>query len=146
MIRFDINEFIKNLESKKILLWIENRNIKYKGPKGSITKKDIHTIKQNKEDIIEYLKSREHVSKQVRRKFPLTSIQKAYLLGSNEAYELGGINTHYYMEIECPEIDLKRLNYAFNEVIKNVDAMRIIILPEGVQSVLDVVPDRKSVV
>lgn len=140
--KFDeINNFIKELENKKIVLWTENGKIKYKAPKGVITVQELDKIKSQKEKIIQFLTLKQRTNEKLQETFPLTAIQRAYLLGSDEAYALGGINAHYYMELESTCFDTEQLSIAFNKVIKNTDALRTIILPEGKQAVLDKVPD-----
>lgn len=59
--------------------------------------------------------------------FPLTEVQQAYWLGRIEAFELGGVSTHSYFEIENKGLDVKRLNDAWNQLIKEHDMMRVII-------------------
>jgi len=71
--------------------------------------------------------------------FPLTDIQMAYLLGREEEYDIGGISTHAYTEIET-QINMERLNESLNKVIQRHPMMRAIILPHGEQRILEHVP------
>ncbi|MEL6441868.1 MAG: amino acid adenylation domain-containing protein [Cyanobacteria bacterium J06621_8] len=73
--------------------------------------------------------------------FPLTDIQQAYWLGRNEAFELGNVATHGYLEIEGEGIDLPRLNLAWNQVIMRHDQLRMVVLDDGQQQVLAEVPN-----
>lgn len=135
-----IHVFLEQLSKKNIALWTDLGKIKYKAPKGSLTSEELQCIKENKEKIINYLEIQEKWSKEVKETFPLTSIQKAYLIGSDQAYELGGINAHYYMELNCCDVDVVRFERAVNEMIAHTDVMRMIILPNGMQAVLEKVP------
>jgi amino acid adenylation domain-containing protein len=72
--------------------------------------------------------------------FPLTDIQQAYWLGRNEAFELGNIATHGYLEIEGSRIDLDRLNLAWQKVVMRHDQLKMVVLPDGQQQVLEQVP------
>lgn len=136
-----IGDFLESLQSKKVIFWLEDEKIKYKAPSGTITKADLNVIKENKELVFQYLKQCMPSTEEAEQAFPLTSIQNAYLLGSDDAYELGGINAHYYMELECKEIQHEQLNEAFNEVIRHTEALRTVVLAGGLQTVLYNVPE-----
>lgn len=94
-----IHMLLERLSKRNITIWTEAGKIKYKAPAGALTSEELQCIKENKEKIIKYLENHAIWSKGVKEMFPLTSIQKAYLIGSDQAYELGGINAHYYMEL-----------------------------------------------
>ena len=71
--------------------------------------------------------------------FELTEVQQAYWLGRNGYYELGNVATFIYGEwlVDSSSIDLKKLEETFNELILRHDALRIIILETGQQTVLE---------
>ena len=77
---------------------------------------------------------------QLYQPFPLTDIQQAYWLGRNEAFELGNIAAHGYLELDCDRLDLKRLNQAWQKLILRHDMLRAVILPDGQQQILPTVP------
>ncbi|MBN3526500.1 non-ribosomal peptide synthetase [Paenibacillus apiarius] len=72
--------------------------------------------------------------------FPLTDIQMAYWLGRNKEFDIGGVSTHAYTEVETA-IDMRRFNDSLNKVIRRHPMLRAIFLPNGEQHVLDDVPD-----
>jgi amino acid adenylation domain-containing protein len=72
--------------------------------------------------------------------FPLTEIQQAYWLGRNSAFELGNIASHLYIELDCQNLDLERLNSAWQKIIHHHDMMRMVVLPDGQQQILPQVP------
>jgi acyl-CoA synthetase (AMP-forming)/AMP-acid ligase II len=74
------------------------------------------------------------------RPFPLTDIQQAYWAGRNDIFELGGRSVHAYTELEGVDIDLPRLERAWQRMIERHEALRTIILPDGTQEVLSTVP------
>ena len=49
--------------------------------------------------------------------YKCTNIQRAYLLGRESHFELGGCSTHEYYEF-INQLDIERFEWAFNEVIK----------------------------
>lgn len=72
--------------------------------------------------------------------FPLTDIQQAYWVGRSAAYELGDISIHAYSEVDCTNLDLKRLMAAWERVVRRHDMLRVVVLPDGRQQILDQVP------
>jgi amino acid adenylation domain-containing protein len=75
--------------------------------------------------------------------FPLTDIQQAYWVGRNSGFELGGVGIHGYFELDCIDLDLERLNEAWNRTVQRHDMMRAVILPDGRQVIQPDVPKYK---
>src|ERR1051325_9075098 len=78
--------------------------------------------------------------------FPLTDIQQAYWVGRNSEFELGGVGIHGYFELDCIDVDLERLNQAWNRTVQRHDMMRAVILPDGRQVIQQDVPKYKFAV
>ncbi|HXU31202.1 MAG TPA: amino acid adenylation domain-containing protein [Thermoanaerobaculia bacterium] len=72
--------------------------------------------------------------------FPLTDVQQAYWIGREGAFELGGVATHMYMEIDAGAVDLERMNLAWRRLIDRHDMLRAVIDDTGLQRVLESVP------
>ena len=68
--------------------------------------------------------------------FSLNNIQMSYYLGRAKDFELGNISTHAYLEIES-EIDIKRFNSSFQEVIDNQPMLRDVITSNGMQKIIN---------
>jgi amino acid adenylation domain-containing protein len=85
---------------------------------------------------------REPEPERIHEPFPLTDIQMAYLMGRDEKFEMGGISTHMYMEVET-ELDMNRFNRAINKLIERHPMLRAIVLPTGQQQILESVPEYK---
>ena len=64
--------------------------------------------------------------------FPLTEIQMAYLMGRDKTFELGGIGTHIYAEVES-SFEIPRLDQALNKVIARHPMLRAIFKQETQQ-------------
>lgn len=75
--------------------------------------------------------------------FPLTDIQQAYWVGRNSGFELGGVGIHGYFELDCIDVDLERLNEAWNRTVERHDMMRAVIFPDGRQVIQQDVPKYK---
>ncbi len=72
--------------------------------------------------------------------FSLTEVQTAYMLGRNSQFELSGISPQTYFEYETA-LDINRLSKSFQKVIHRHPMLRVVILPEGKQQILQSVPD-----
>ncbi len=79
----------------------------------------------------EPLKQIQHDEKNRFEPFPMTEVQKAYLIGRKGIYDFGNISTHYYFEVENTSLDVEKLNLALLKVIARQDMMRTVILPDG---------------
>jgi epothilone synthetase B len=56
--------------------------------------------------------------------FPTTAIQRAYLIGRGDDFELGGVATHAYHEIECVGLDVGKLSAALDVVVRRHGVLR----------------------
>lgn len=71
--------------------------------------------------------------------FPLTDIQEAYWIGSSAGLDAAG-GYHYYLEFDCPPLDLTRLEQAWQTLVARHEMLRAVILPDGTQRILRDVP------
>ena len=134
----EISHLISEFASRGVTLWLDEGKLKFRAANGALSAEDKECLKSNKAGIIAQL---EKITAEESNAFPLSPIQKSYLVGRDPVYDLGGINTHYYMELEIDEtIDIPRLENAWNEVIAHDDALRLVISAKGTQRVLDAAP------
>ncbi|MBP2472795.1 amino acid adenylation domain-containing protein [Crossiella equi] len=73
--------------------------------------------------------------------FPLTEVQRAYLLGRDPGFVLGGVAAHSYFEFEGVHVDLPRLEAAWRRLVEHHDMLRVVLDPDGGQRVLARVPE-----
>ena len=132
-------------EKLGIQLFSEDGKLKFKAAKGTVTGDILEKLKQDKEKILSYL-TKEEAEKERKKayirenSFALTPIQKAYMIGRSDDYELGGTSAHYYTETAWIDLDADRLEDAVNKVIDNNDMLQAIVLPNGTQVILEEVP------
>lgn len=69
--------------------------------------------------------------------FALNEIQQAYWLGRSDAFVLGGVACQFYTEFETDNLDLARLEAAWQKVIARHDMLRAVIDGDGNQRVLE---------
>ena len=67
--------------------------------------------------------------------FPLTDIQQAYWLGRQGIFDIGNVAPHAYLEIDNNDLDLERLNQAWQKLMERHDMLRMRLLPNGQQQV-----------
>ncbi|HEY6324560.1 MAG TPA: condensation domain-containing protein, partial [Thermoanaerobaculia bacterium] len=72
--------------------------------------------------------------------FPLTEVQEAYWIGRGGLFELGNVASHSYSEVEFRDLDLPRLERAWQRLIERHDMLRAVVLGDGTQRVLAEVP------
>ena len=134
----NVAELIDSFASRGVTLWLDEGKLKFRAANGALSAEDKECLKSNKAGIIAQL---EKITAEESNAFPLSPIQKSYLVGRDTVYDLGGINTHYYMELEIDEkIDVARLENAWNDVVTHDDALRLVISANGTQRVLETVP------
>ncbi|WKX14105.1 non-ribosomal peptide synthetase [Streptomyces sp. NL15-2K] len=72
--------------------------------------------------------------------FPLTDVQRAFWIGRDERIPLGGVGSYFYLEFDGDDVDLGRLEEAWNRLIARHEMLRAVITPEGTQRILPEVP------
>ncbi len=72
--------------------------------------------------------------------FPVTEVQRAYLLGRRPEFTLGGIGCAYYAEFDCAELDLERFTAAWQTLVERHDMLRAVFRDNEHQQVLETVP------
>ncbi|MES9525329.1 amino acid adenylation domain-containing protein [Streptomyces capoamus] len=72
--------------------------------------------------------------------FPATDIQRAYWLGRGADFTLGGVGSYWYWEFDGRDVDLKRLEDAWNRLVERHEMMRAVFDEDGNQHILEQVP------
>ncbi|HEX5494655.1 MAG TPA: amino acid adenylation domain-containing protein, partial [Mycobacteriales bacterium] len=71
--------------------------------------------------------------------FPATELQRAYWVGRSDQFWLGGVGSHYYCEYDETDLDLPRLEEAWNRLIARHEMLRAVFDEHGDQRVLPTV-------
>ncbi|MGW3968836.1 amino acid adenylation domain-containing protein [Streptomyces ardesiacus] len=71
--------------------------------------------------------------------FPLTDVQAAYHTGRDPRFTLGGVGTWHYTEFDGTDVDLDRLEGAWNTLVRRHGMLRAVVA-DGHQRVLPEVP------
>ncbi|MGX7826292.1 amino acid adenylation domain-containing protein [Actinokineospora sp. 24-640] len=72
--------------------------------------------------------------------FPLTDVQRAFWIGRDPHMPLGGVGSHYYLEFDGTDVDLDRVEEAWNRLIARHEMLRAVITADGTQRILPEVP------
>ncbi|MFJ7331625.1 condensation domain-containing protein, partial [Streptomyces cyaneofuscatus] len=72
--------------------------------------------------------------------FPATDVQRAYWFGRRPEFTLGGVGCHFYTEFDGTDVDLDRLESAWNVLIDRHDILRAVFDDQGMQRVQQSVP------
>ncbi|HXO22737.1 MAG TPA: amino acid adenylation domain-containing protein [Thermoanaerobaculia bacterium] len=146
---------LADLDRLGVRLWAEGDRLCYRSPKGSLTPPLLARLREGKAEILELVRRSEPrparrpapplpaiVPEPARRHepFPLSDIQQAYLVGRTGLFELGGIGPTSYVEVDWSELNLGRLEGAWNRLVERHDVLRAVVDPAGQLHVLPRVP------
>lgn len=68
--------------------------------------------------------------------FPLTDVQRAYWIGRNQGFVLGGVSCSTYVEFDGCNIDMERVHRVVNHLIRRHGMLRAVIDDQGMQRIL----------
>ncbi|MFF4426464.1 amino acid adenylation domain-containing protein [Streptomyces sp. NPDC001549] len=72
--------------------------------------------------------------------FPATDVQRAYWFGRRPEFTLGGVGCHFYTEFDGTDVDLDRLERAWNTLIERHEILRAVFDDQGMQRIQPSVP------
>ena len=146
-----VQQFIEDLAKQQITLWKEGDSLRYRAPRGAISGELLARIKERKEELLAVLGEEaaggaapgmiQPDGENLYQPFPLPDVQQAYWIGRSGSYELGNIGCHIYFELENTNLDVDRLNAAWQRVVDRHPMLRAVILPDGRQQILPEVPE-----
>lgn len=147
------SDVIAELARQGVQVWIDGERLRIRAPKGALTPALRAHLVERRTELMEWLRPGKsfpaaapatpcQTNITARREdryepFPLTDIQQAYYVGRSGCSELGGISCHTYHEVETENLDLERLNLAWQQLIERHDMLRVVIPPGGRQQVLE---------
>jgi pyochelin synthetase len=134
-----------------VRLELKGNDLRVTAPGGALTDELRQALRLHKEKIVAFLQARRanaeeliaeltHDSVNSSEPFPLTDLQHAYWVGRDSAWEIGNIASHVYMEFDCKDLDLARLNEALRRLIERQHVLRLVVDRSGMQRILPSVP------
>ena len=140
MDKTEIRQEITKLEENGIHIWTENGKLKYKAKENAMSGEILAWLKNNKSDIIAELMSEDilvHMEEDRYKEFPLTDMQNAYFLGRMPDVTLGNTGCYSYTEFQFDQLDPKRLEKAWHQLIMRHDMLRAVFTIVGTQKVIE---------
>ncbi|MDR3538266.1 MAG: amino acid adenylation domain-containing protein [Acetobacteraceae bacterium] len=131
-----VDAFLRDLQHRGVELRAEGDALSLRAPKGVLTEADRDRLRAEKAAILACLTAPTDDTDP----FPLTDIQQAYLIGRAAELELGRVGCHAYREFDRPDVDLPRLERAWNQVVARHPMLRAVFTEDGRQHVLPDVP------
>lgn len=144
--------FWDSLLQQGIEVWAEGEHLRYRAPRGVLTPDLRAELAKRKTEILDLLRQRglgqvnvqlpqiQPAPEQRYELFPLNDMQQAYWVGRSNSFAVGDVAAHAYIELECVDADMARLECAWQRMIDRHDALRLVVTPEGQQRILERVP------
>ncbi|MCW5709009.1 amino acid adenylation domain-containing protein [Shinella sp.] len=136
-----LTQLLDELERHRIHLWVEEGQLRFRAPAGAMTATLKAKVAEQKQALLQRLSNAAGAEADRFAPFPQTPIQQAYLVGRTGALDLGGVSANSYLEFEHDAVDFSHADACLNAVIARHDMLRTVLLPDGLQAVLESVPD-----
>ncbi len=146
-----MEQLLFDLSKLGIKLGLDGDELRVSAPQGVLTEELRQTLRAQK-DQLRYLLQKTQgagsaafplpAADPARRfePFPLTEMQHAYWVGRDSALEMGNVATHLYVEFDCRDLDVTRLEDALCRMIDRHDMLRAVVGHDGMQRILSDVP------
>ncbi len=122
-------EVLREVEARGLELTVSGTDLRLQGPQQRLDPELLGQIKAVKADLIGYLAA---VQSAEANAFPLTLLQRGYLIGRGDSVEIGNVASHVYHEIDgCWDID--RLESALHLVVARHGMLRTRLTDDGRQ-------------
>jgi pyochelin synthetase len=129
----DLQELLREIASRGLSITASGADLRLQGPTARIDPALVGRIKAAKPELIALLSRPQPAEAAAEPEgFPLTLLQRGYLIGRGDAVEMGNVSSHIYHEIEG-RWDLDRLEAALTAVVDRHGMLRTRFTPEGRQ-------------
>lgn len=114
-------DVIREIESRGLRITAAGSELRLRGPKERMDPELIARIRTHKADLLAHLAERPDERRDAG--FPLTPLQRSYLLGRGDDFEMGNVAAYVYQEVEGVW-DLDRLDDALRAVVARHGMLR----------------------
>lgn len=122
-------QVLRAVQERGLGLTVSGTDLRLQGPQQRVDPELVSAIRSVKAELIAYLTAAQPVQA---IGFPLTLLQRGYLIGRGDSVEIGNVASHVYHEIDgCWDID--RLESALNLVVARHGMLRTRITADGQQ-------------
>ncbi|MGZ3240266.1 MAG: non-ribosomal peptide synthetase [Burkholderiaceae bacterium] len=152
-----MEQLLVELNKLGIKLQLDGEELRIFASQGVLTDELRHSLRLHKNQILDFLLSKktmteeaipviEHDLAHCHEPFPLTDLQHAYWLGRDSNLEMGSVATHLYVEFDCRDVEVARLNDALCRMIERHGMLRAVVESDGMQRILPAVPSYRILV
>ncbi|HXP21346.1 MAG TPA: AMP-binding protein [Streptosporangiaceae bacterium] len=118
---------LREVRERGLGLTVSGNDLRLQGPKQRVDAELVGRIRAVKAELIDYLMAAQAAEA---NSFPLTLLQRAYLIGRSESVEIGNVASHVYHEIDgCWDVD--GLESALGQVIARHGMLRTRFTADG---------------
>jgi pyochelin synthetase len=122
-------EVLRELRSRGLELTVSGSDLRLQGPKQRVDPELLGQLRSAKAELVSYLTAAQEAQANA---YPLTLLQRGYLIGRSESVEMGNVASHVYHEIDgCWDID--RLEAALRRVVARHAMLRTHFTADGRQ-------------
>ena len=127
-----IEALLLSYQKRGVTLSLNGEKLRFTAPQNTLTQEDLAILKERKAELMEYLQAHRQSklitdSENRYARFPLTDIQSSYLVGQEHFYQYGGTNCKIYTEFTFEELNLERVQWAWEQVIRHNDMLHAVI-------------------
>jgi pyochelin synthetase len=122
-------DLLKEIESRGLSITAAGPDLRLQGPRERIDPDLVARIKASKAELIAYL---EELQADQVQGFPLTLLQRGYVIGRGTAVEMGNVASYIYHEIEGVW-DIPRLETSLRSVVNRHGMLRTYFTDDGLQ-------------
>jgi amino acid adenylation domain-containing protein len=117
-------QILRDIQARGLSVAADGGQLRLQGPRERMDAELVGRIKAHKAELIAYLEAA--------GSFPLTELQRGYLAGRGEVFEIGNVASHVYHEIEGAW-DVDRLQAALRSVVARHGMLRTRFTADGAQ-------------
>jgi amino acid adenylation domain-containing protein len=122
-------ELLAEISERGLELTVAGSDLRLTGPRQRVDPELVGRIRSAKAELLSHLSA---AARAEENGYPLTLLQRGYLIGRGESVEIGNVASHVYHEIDgCWDVD--RLQRALREVVARHGMLRTRITADGRQ-------------
>lgn len=136
-------DLLDDMGRRGIEITLDGDALAVRAPRGAVRDEDKRLLAARRDQLLSYLTGRQQQA--ASPSFALTDIQQAYWVG-RRSIALGNVGCHAYREFEMADLDIARLEQAWQKLILRHEMLRAVINEDGRQRILpEVEPYRMDV-
>jgi pyochelin synthetase len=125
-------DVLRDVEARGLSLSVSGTDLRLQGPQQRVDAELVGRIKAAKAELVAHLTAQQASAAPQPSGYPLTLLQRGYLIGRGDSVEIGNVASHVYHEIDgCWDLD--RLEQALRRVVARHGMLRTSFTADGRQ-------------